>query len=100
MANNYIKDTLKDVLRHTHSLGIFEMVKLSGTLEETIIETVDANKTVIFKGKTVNPVADFVDATVGLSRMSVLDGYLKYPGFDDEAATVAVVTQNLSLIHI
>ena len=40
MANNYIKDTLKDVLRHTHSLGIFEMVKISGTLEETNIETV------------------------------------------------------------
>ena len=94
MANNYIKDTLKDVLKHTHSLGIFEMVKISGTLEETNIETVDADKTVIFKGKTVNPVPDFVSATVGLSRMSVLDGYLKYPGFDDEAATVAVTTQN------
>ncbi len=100
MANNYIKDTLKDVLRHTHSLGIFEMVKISGTLEETNIETVDANKTVIFKGKTVNPVADFVDATVGLSRMSVLDGYLKYPGFDDEAATVAVVTQNRNDVDV
>jgi hypothetical protein len=94
MANNYIKDTLKDVLRHTHSLGIFEMVKISGTVEETRVETVDAEKTVIFKGKTVNPVPDFIDATVGLSRMGVLDGYLKYPGFDDEAATVAVTTQN------
>ena len=40
MANNYIKDTLKDVLRHTHSLGIFEMVKINGTAEETAIETV------------------------------------------------------------
>ena len=79
MANNYIKDTLKDVLRHTHSLGIFEMVKINGTAEETAIETVDADKTVILKATTVNPVPDFVDATVGLSRMSVLDGYLKFP---------------------
>lgn len=91
--NNYIKDTFKDVLKHTHSLGIFEMVKISGTATETNIETVDADKTVIFKGSTVTPVPDFIDATVGLSRMSVLDGYLKYPGFDDEAATVKVVTQ-------
>ena len=53
----------------------------------------DADKTVIFKGKTINPVPDFVDATVGLSRMSVLDGYLRFPGFDDENATVEVVTQ-------
>lgn len=94
MADNYVKDTLKDVLRHTHSLGIFEMVKIKGTDAETSVETVDADKTVIFKGKTVNPVPDFVDATVGLSRMSVLDGYLKYPGFDDEAATVRTVKQD------
>lgn len=100
MANNYIKDTLKDVIKHTHSLGIFEMVKITGTLEETKIETVDAEKTVIFKGKTHNPVADFVDATVGLSRMSVLDGYLKYPGFDDEAATVAVVSQKRNEVDV
>jgi hypothetical protein len=93
MADNYIKDTLKDVLRHTHSLGIFEMVKVRGTASETTVETVDGDKTVIFKGKTVNPVPDFVDATVGLSRMSVLDGYLKYPGFDDEGASVRTVTQ-------
>lgn len=94
MTDNYIKDTLKDVLKHTHSLGIFEMVKISGTTEETTVETVDAEKTVILKGKAVNPVADFVDSTVGLSRMSVLDGYLKYPGFDSENATVKVVKQN------
>ena len=93
-GNNYIKDTLKDVLKHTHNLGIFEMVKVTGTAEETNIETVDADKTVIFKGKTVNPVPDFVDSTVGLSRMNVLDGYLKYPDFDDADATVQVVKQD------
>lgn len=91
MAENAIKDTLKDVLKHTHSLGIFEMVKISGTTAETSVETVDADKTVIFKGKTVNPVADFADSTVGLSRMSVLDGFLKF--FDDEGDTVKVTTQ-------
>ena len=37
MANNYIKDTLKDVLKHTHNLGIFEMVKITGTATETAI---------------------------------------------------------------
>lgn len=94
MAENSIRDTLKDVLRHTHSLGIFEMVKITGTETETTVETVDADKTVIFKGTTVNPVADFVNQTVGLSRMSVLDGYLKFPGFEGEAATVKVNTQN------
>ena len=91
--NNYIKDTMKDVIRHTHDLGIFEMVKIKGTAETTEVETVDADKTVIFKGVMNNPVPDFIDATVGLSRMGVLKGYLQYPDFDAEDATVSVKTQ-------
>lgn len=93
MAKSLIKDVLKDVLKHTHSLGIFEMVKVIGSVDKTDIETVDADKTVILKGTTINPVPDFVDATVGLSRMGVLNGYLQYPGFDADNATVKVVTQ-------
>ena len=92
--NNYIKDTMKDVIRHTHDLGIYEMVKIKGTTETTEIETVDADKTVILKGVMNNPVVDFVDSTVGLSRMGVLKGYLQYPDFDDDAATVTVKTQD------
>ena len=60
--NNYIKDFFKDVLRHTHGLGIFEMAKVRGTTEVTEIETVDADKTVIVKGQSINPVPDFADA--------------------------------------
>ena len=88
-----IKDIFKDVLRHTHALGFIEMVKITGTTEGTEIEAMDADKTVILKGKLHNPVADFVDQTVGLSRMSVLDGYLKFPGFGDEGSNVEVKTQ-------
>ena len=88
-----IKDILKDVLKHTHGLGIFEMVKITGDVEKTTVETVDADKTVIFKGETHNPYPEFVDATVGLSRMQVLDGYLKYPGFDGDGSDVKVNTQ-------
>ena len=79
-----IKDIFKDILRHTHALGFIEMVKISGDESSTTIEAMDADKTVILQGKLHNPVADFVDQTVGLSRMSVLDGYLKFPGFVDE----------------
>jgi len=88
-----IKDILKDVLKHTHGLGIFVMVKITGDVEKATIETVDADKTVIFKGETHQPYPDFVDSTVGLSRMGVLQGYLQYPGFDGEGSTVAVKTQ-------
>lgn len=89
-----IKDIFKDVLRHTHALGFIEMVKISGDESLTEIEAMDADKTVILKGKLHNPVADFIDQTVGLSRMSVLDGYLKFPGFGDEGAKVEIETQS------
>jgi hypothetical protein len=88
-----IKDILKDVLKHTHGLGIFEQVKLTGTVESTEVETVDADKTVIFKGETHQPVPDLVDSTIGLSRMGVLQGNLQYPGYDDATGSVAVITQ-------
>ncbi len=93
MANNYITDTLKDVLRHTHALGIYEMVKVTGTMETTEIETVDSDKTVILKGKLKNPVPDFVGNTVGLSRMATLARFIEYPGYSEDTATVEVITQ-------
>lgn len=99
MAENHIRDTLKDVLRHTHGLGIFEMVKIRGDVSETAIETMDAGKTVLLKGRLHNPVADFADHTVGLSRMSVLDSYLKYPGYEGDDATVQVITQERNGEH-
>ena len=89
-----IKDIFKDVLRHSHALGFIEMVKISGDESSTTIEAMDADKTVILQGKLHNPVADFIDQTVGLSRMSVLDGYLKFPGFGDEGAKVEIETQS------
>jgi len=91
MAENAIKDILRDVLLHTNKLGIFEKVKISGTDKETVIETVDDDKTVIVKGVTKSPVADFADATIGLRRMDVLSGFLDV--FDDENDTVKVVKE-------
>ena len=100
MATNHIRDFMKDVLRHTHGLGIFEMVKITGDMTNTQVQTMDANKTVIVKGKTHKPEADLVDATVGLSRMAVLDGMLKYEGFGTDGATVQVQTQSRNGVDV
>jgi len=57
------------------------MVKITGEATVTELETVDAEKTVIFKGKLKQPVTEFADSTVGLSRMGVLQGYLEFDDF-------------------
>jgi len=91
MADNFIKDTLKDILRHTHNLGIFEMLKISGDATETKLVTVDVDQTVIFIAKTLNPVPEFVDATIGWNRLQILDGNLKI--YDGENDTVSIVNE-------
>ena len=88
-----IKDIFKDILKHTHALGFVEMVKVSGTDTETTISAMDQDKTVIIQGKLHNPISDFIDATIGLSRMTVIDGLLKFPGFDSDDATVSINKQ-------
>jgi len=90
----HLKDTFKDILKHTYGLGIFEMVRITGLPDSTGIETVDPNKTVIVKAVTNEPVAEFVDTTVGLRALNTLDGFLKYPGYDAEDGTMKVVTQD------
>ena len=64
-----IKDVFKDVLKHTHSLGIFEMVKITGTLDKTEIETVDADKTVIFKGETLCGLYNWIKQNGSTARL-------------------------------
>ena len=91
--SNDLKNVLKDVIKHTHGLGIFDLVKIKGDGGETLVETVGEGNSVILKGKMIKEVAEFSDQTVGLSRMGVLDGYLKYPDFDADGATVKVNTQ-------
>ena len=91
MADNFIKDTLKDILRHTHNLGIFEMLKITGDATETKLVTVDVDQTVIFIAKTLNPVPEFVDATIGWNRLQILDGNLKI--YDGENDTVSIVNE-------
>lgn len=91
MAENYIKDVLKDVLKHTHNLGIFEAARISGTTGETSLDSIGGERTVVLNGKLHNPVPDFADHVLGFSRMGVLQGYVQYPGFDAEDSTVKTV---------
>lgn len=68
-------DALKDIVKHTHTLGIIEMVKVIGSSTELKIETKDADNTVIIYGSMYQPVAD-LESTIGLSRLAVLKGFI------------------------
>lgn len=95
MSTPSVQDVLKDILKHTHGLGVYEMVRISSNDDgATVIETVNEDKSAIFKGELHAPFEQLDGNTVGLARMSVLDGYLKYEGFTADDAQVEVVKQN------
>ena len=81
-------DTLKDIVKHTNSLGFIEMVKVIGSTTDLKIETKDADNTVIIYGSMYQPEAG-VESTIGLSRLAVLKGYI---GLHEESA-VSIVTE-------
>ncbi len=87
-----ITDILSDVLTHTHGLGFVDMVKIVSAEDETKIEAMDEDKTVVIYGKLNSPMTE-LQGTVGLSRMAVLQGYLKFPHYTADGATVEIVTQ-------
>jgi hypothetical protein len=68
-------DSLKDIVKHTHSLGFVEMVKLIGTATDAKIEAIDADKTVVLYGEMYQPIKE-LQATVGLSRLGLLKGFM------------------------
>jgi len=81
-------DAFKDIIKHTSSLGIIEMVKLMGTAATTKLETKDIDNTVIIYGEMYQPISG-VDTTLGLSRLAVLKGYI---GMHEES-TVTISTE-------
>jgi hypothetical protein len=85
-------DALKDIVKHTSSLGFIDMVKIVGTGADAKIEAIDADKTVVIFGNMYQPITG-IDTTVGLSRVPILKGYIDFPLFSGDSADVSVVTE-------
>ena len=84
-------DTLKDIVKHTHSLGFIEMVKVIGTATDLKIETKDADNTVIIYGSMYQPEPG-IESTIGLSRLAILKGYIGM--HETSAVTIVSETRN------
>ena len=85
-------DSFKDIIKHTAGLGFIEMVKIVGTASDAKIEAIDGDKTVVIYGDMYQPIRG-IDATVGLSRIAILKGYIDFPLFDSDKSSIDVVTE-------
>ena len=79
-----MKDYLQDIVQHTHGLGFIDLVKIEGTDEETKLEGLAEDRSVIVKATFKNPTAEFI-GTFGMPNLNKLDLLLKIPVYKDNA---------------
>lgn len=85
-----MKDILQDLVAHTHALGFIPLVKITGASDETTIEAMAEDRSVIVQAKTKSPVREF-DGIFGMPNLSKLDIHLKCPEYK-ENAKINVIT--------
>lgn len=79
-----MKDYLQDIVQHTHSLGIIDLVKIVGSDSQTVIEAVGEERTVIVQAQFHNPVPEFI-GTFGMPNLGKLNTILNIPEYRDDA---------------
>ncbi len=87
-----ILDSMKDIVKHTSSLGFIDMVKIVGTEEDAKIEAIDADKTVVIYGSMYQPILG-LESTIGVSRMGILKGFLDFPPYAGDKAKVEIIAE-------
>jgi hypothetical protein len=79
-----MKDFLQDIVQHTYALGFIDLVKVTGSDEETSIEGLAEDRSVIVQGKFKKPIADFI-GTFGMPNLSKLNTLLNIPEYKENA---------------
>jgi len=82
-------DFLRDLVEHTHSLGVIDLVKVTSDKGSTAIDGMAENRTVIVQGETKNPVKE-VSGTFGMPNLNKLNLHLNNPEYK-EGAKIDVV---------
>ena len=78
-----IKAVLQDVVAHTHALGFLPVVKITSN-EDTIIESMADDRSVIVNAKTHEKVKEF-NGVFGLPSLEKLNLHLKNPEYKENA---------------
>ena len=77
-------DILRDIVKHTHGLGFLDLVKITGTSDETTIDSMAEDRSVILQGSFHKPQTE-MDGTFGMPQLGKLDIHLKCPEYKDKA---------------
>jgi hypothetical protein len=87
-----MKDYLLDLVEHTYDLGCIDIVKITGDQNETLINSVAEDLSVVVEGKFLVPVAEFI-GVFGMPNLNKLKILLNL-GEYRENARINVLKQN------
>lgn len=79
-----MRDYLKDIVQHTHGLGVVDLVKVTGDTDVTKIEAVAEDRSVIVHAQFKNPVPEFI-GLFGMPNLGKLSTILNIPEYSDGA---------------
>jgi hypothetical protein len=79
-----MRDYLLDIVSHTHSLGVIDLLKITGTENETLINAVSEERVAILEAKFHNPIPEFI-GVFGMPNLGKLNTILNIPEYKDDA---------------
>jgi hypothetical protein len=85
-----MKDILKDIVDHTQKLGFLNIVKITGTEEKTLIDSMADDRTVILYAETKDPSPEMI-GTFGMPQLEKLRYLLDGKEYQEDA-TIDLVT--------
>ena len=86
-----MRDHLLDLVGHTYDLGCIDLVKITGTEDETQIDGLAEDRSVVVQGQFAGPVADFI-GTFGMPNLNKLKILLNLQEYK-ENAVISVTRQ-------
>lgn len=89
-----MKDFLQDLVSHTLSLEVIQLLKVASDDAETTIESKAEDHSVVLNAKTKEPVTEFT-GVFGMPNLNKLDIHLKCPEYKENASiTVEYITKD------
>ena len=79
-----MKDILSDIVAHTNKLGFLNIVKVTGTEDKILIDSMAEDRTVIMYAETANPHPDMI-GTYGMPQLDKLRYLLDGKEYQDGA---------------
>ena len=88
-----VYDHLKDIVQHTHGLGIIELVKVTSA-DTTLIDAMAEDRSVVISAATKKPIDGFI-GTFGMPNLTKLNVILNIPEYQaDSKITIETKTSN------